>query len=81
MRSEHHESVEIQRTLFLLALVINTKQFGAASVDALLSNNSVEVFPVEEDLVDDSQEVRPAQISIPGQLLLEEISKSENNGN
>ena len=81
MHSEHHENVEIQSTLFLLVLVINTKQFGAASVDTSLSNNSVEVFPVEEDLVEDSQEVRPAQISIPGQLLLEEISKSENNGN
>ena len=31
--------------------------------------------------MDDSQQVRPAQISIPGQLLLEEMSKSENNGN
>ena len=81
MHSEHHESVEIQSTLFLFVLVINTKQTGAASVDTSLSNNSVEVFPVEEDLVDDSQEFRPAQISIPGQLLLEDISKSENNGN
>lgn len=61
--------------------MINTKQIGAASVDISLSNNSVEVFPVEEDLMDDSQQVRPAQISIPGQLLLEEMSKSENNGN
>ena len=83
MHSEHHESVEIQSTLFLLLLyiVINTKQIGAGSVDISLSNNSVEVFPVEEDLMDDSQQVRPAQISIPGQLLLEEMSKSENNGN
>ena len=81
MHSEHHESVEIQSTLFLLLLVINTKQIGAASEDISLSNNSVEVFPVEEDLVEDSQQVRPAQISIPGQLLLEEMSKSENNGN
>ena len=65
----------------LLLLVINTKQTGPARVDISMSNDSVEVFPVEEDLVNDSQQVRPAQISIPGQLLLEEMSRSEKNGN
>lgn len=61
--------------------MINTKQTGPARVDISMSNDSVEVFPVEEDLVNDSQQVRPAQISIPGQLLLEEMSRSEKNGN
>ena len=61
--------------------MINTKQTGPAHVDISMSNDSVEVFPVEEDLVNDSQQVRPAQISIPGQLLLEEMSRSEKNGN
>ena len=61
--------------------MINTKQTGPARVDISMSNDSVEVFPVEEDLVNDSQQVRPAQIIIPGQLLLEEMSRSEKNGN
>ena len=61
--------------------MINTKQTGPARVEISMSNDSVEVFPVEEDLVNDSQQVRPAQIIIPGQLLLEEMSRSEKNGN
>lgn len=61
--------------------MINTKQTGPAHVDISMSNDSVEVFPVEEDLVNDSQQVRPAQISIPGQFLLEEMPSIGYNGN
>ena len=48
------------------------KQFGAADLDVSSLDN--EIFP-REDLVLDMQ-FRPARISIPPQILLEEASKS-----
>ena len=48
------------------------KQFGSADVD--VSSLDSEVFP-GEDLVLNMQ-FRPARISIPPQVLLEEVSKS-----
>jgi len=35
-----------------------------------------EVFPVEEDLVNFTQQISPAQISIPPQVLLEQIGSN-----
>ena len=39
-----------------------------------------EVFPMEEDLVNFTQQLSPAQISIPAQVLLEETSRSGRDG-
>lgn len=52
--------------------MISAKQFDAANMDVSSLNN--EVFPMEEDLVNFTQQVIPAQISIPPQVLLEERS-------
>ena len=38
-----------------------------------VSSMGNEVFPMEEDLVNFTQRVSPAQISIPSQVLLEKI--------
>ena len=42
-----------------------------------ISSLNNEVFPMEEDLVNFTQQVIPAQISIPPQVLLEERSNSD----
>ena len=39
-----------------------------------------EVFPMEEDLVNFTQHISPAQISIPPQVLLEAASRSGTDG-
>jgi len=56
--------------------VISVKQFGSANMD--VSSLDSEVFPME-DLVLNMQ-FRPARISIPPQVLLEEVSKSSSEG-
>ena len=48
--------------------VISAKQFSATNVDVSSLEN--EVFPVETNLINFSQQVRPAQISIPPQVLM-----------
>ena len=58
--------------------MISTKQFDSANMDVASLNN--EVFPMEEDLVNFTPKVSPAQISIPSQVLLEETSRSGTNG-
>ena len=58
--------------------MISAKQFGAANMNVSLLDN--EVFPMEEDLVNFTQQVIPAQISIPLQVLLEAASKSGSDG-
>jgi len=55
-------------------LVIGVKQFGSDNTD--ISSLDSEVFPMEEDLVNYAQQVSPARISIPPQVLLEEVSKN-----
>lgn len=52
------------------------KQFGSANMD--VPSLDSEVFPME-DLVLNMQ-FRPARISIPPQVLLEEVSKSSSEG-
>ena len=47
-------------------------------MDVASLNN--EVFPMEEDLVNFTQQVSPAQISIPPQVLLEAVSRSSSDG-
>ena len=59
-------------------IVISAKQFGAINKDA--STLDKEVFPMEEDLVNFTQQVSPAQISIPPQVLLEAVSRSSSDG-
>ena len=59
-------------------IVISTKQFDSANMDVASLNN--EVFPMEEDLVNFTQQISPAQISIPSQVLLEETSRSGTDG-
>ena len=54
--------------------VISAKQLGATSMDVSSLDN--EVFPVEEDLVNFTQQISPAQISIPPQVLLEQIGSN-----
>ena len=58
--------------------VISAKQFGTTKMDISSLNN--EVFPMEEDLVNFTQQVIPAQISIPPQVLLEAVSRSSSDG-
>ena len=58
--------------------MISAKQFGMANMEVSTLDN--EVFPLEEDLVNFTQQVIPAQISIPPQILLEEISRSNFSG-
>ena len=58
--------------------MISAKLFGAANMNISLLDN--EVFPMEEDLVNFTQQVSPAQISIPPQVLLEAISRSSSDG-
>ena len=69
-------------SIFSLSLstctVISAKLFGAANMNVSLLEN--EVFPVEEDLVNFTQHVIPAQISISPQVLLEAVSKSGSDG-
>ena len=60
--------------LNLHLLVIGVKQFSSDNMD--VSSLDSEIFPMEEDLVNYTQQVSPAHISIPPQVLLEEISKS-----
>ena len=48
--------------------MISAKQFDAATVDVSSLNN--EVFPMEEDLLNYTQQVIPALISIPPEVLL-----------
>ena len=59
-------------------IVISAKQFSAINMNVSTLDN--EVFPVEEDLVNFTQQVSPAQISIPPQVLLEAISRSSSDG-
>ena len=54
--------------------MIGVKQFSADNMD--VSSLDSEVFPMEGDLVNYTQQVSPARISIPPQVLLEEISRS-----
>lgn len=58
-------------------IVISAKQFDAATVDVSSLDN--EVFPMEEDLVNYTQQVIPALISIPPEVLLE-LSRSDSEG-
>jgi len=60
--------------LHLHSLVIGVKQYGADNMD--VSSLGSEIFPIPEDLVNYTQRVSPARISIPPQVLLEEISRS-----
>ena len=62
----------------IIIIVISTKQFDLANKDVSSLDN--EVFPMEEDLVNFTQQVSPAQISIPSQVLLEETSRSGTDG-
>lgn len=63
----------------LYYIVVSTKQFGAINKDVSSLDN--EVFPMEKDLVNFTQQASPAQIRIPPQVLLEEMSRSSFNGN
>ena len=58
--------------------MISAKQLDLANKDVSSMNN--EAFPMEEDLVNFTQRVSPAQISIPPQVLLEAISRSSSDG-
>ena len=64
-------------TLFLASpyhyIVISAKQVDAATINISSSDN--EVFPMEEDLVNYTQQVILALISIPPEVLLE-VSRS-----
>ena len=52
-----------------LRIVISAKQFSATTMDVSSLDN--EVFPLEEDLVNYTQQVIPALITIPPEVLLE----------
>lgn len=52
------------------------KQFGSANMD--VSSLDSEVFPMEDLML--NMQFRPARISIPPQVLLEEVSKSSSEG-
>ena len=58
--------------------MISAKQFDSGNKDVSSLDN--EVFPMEEDLVNFTQQVSPAQISIPPQVLLEATSRSSSDG-
>ena len=64
--------------LNVITIVISTKQLDSAKMDVSSLDN--EVFPMEEDLVNFTQQLSPAQISIPAQVLLEETSRSGRDG-
>ena len=64
--------------LNVIIIVISTKQFDSAKMDVSSLDN--EVFPMEEDLVNFTQQLSPAQISIPAQVLLKETSRSGRDG-
>ena len=66
------------RFYLLIFIVISAKQFDAANMDASSLDN--EVFPMEEDIVNFTQQFIPAQISIPPQVLLEERSNIGSDG-
>ena len=68
----------IHRFYLHIFIVISAKQFDAANMDVSSLDN--EVFPMEEDLVNFTQQVSPAQISIPPQVLLEERSNIGSDG-
>ena len=73
-----HAKSSIAAFLFTLYYpVINAKQIGT-KIDISSSNN--EVFPMEEDLVNFTRHISPAQISIPPQVLLGAVSRSSSDG-
>ena len=55
--------------IVISAKQFSAKQFSAATMDVSSLNN--EMFPMEEDLVNYTQQVFPALISIPPEVLLE----------
>ena len=55
-------------TFPLYYAVISAKQFGDTNMDVSSLEN--EVFPTETNLINFTQQVRPAQISIPPQVLM-----------
>lgn len=57
------------RFILHLRIVISAKQFSATTMDVSSLDN--EVFPLEEDLVNYTQQVIPALITIPAEVLLE----------
>ena len=62
----------------LYYIAVSAKQFSAINMDVSSLNN--EVFPIEENLVNFTQQASSAQIRIPAQILLEAISRSSSDG-
>ena len=65
-------SIDSHKTLFLASpfhyIVISAKQFDATIMN--ISSLDNEVFPLEEDLLNYTQHIIPALISIPPEVLL-----------